>query len=118
MTTSPKTMIMIANMKNAAIEDTAFSTAVTARSNPSSMPISPAATDLIDRNSRDHRVEFLERIAAALAARIECFRPGLVDTLQQVPELLGLQRLEAHPGGLQFLLGRLIGLLQFLTHRR
>src|SRR3954471_889827 len=96
-------MIMIANMKNAAMEDTTFSTAPNALNNASSTSTPPGVPPRRDRsfgrNGGDQCVEFAHRIAAALAAGVEPFGPGLGDALQQFLELVRLHRLEAHAGG-------------------
>src|SRR6266566_6938799 len=115
-------MIMMANMKIAAIVDTAFSTAPSALNNPLSTLKSPQAscrcphpTDLFDRHGRDHCVELPKRVASVLATGIKALGPGLGNALQKVLELLGRRRLKAHPRGGQGILGRLIGLLYGLA---
>src|SRR5689334_25394495 len=104
MMTSPNTMIMMANMKTAAIVEAIFSTVPTARDIPSSkihLPgvsiLQPAVIRILRLFGWDGRhrcVEFLQRFAASLAAGIEPFRPRLGDALHQVLEFrigLGLQ---------------------------
>src|SRR3954463_16451490 len=114
MMTSPNTMIMMANMKTAAMVEAIFSTVPTARNIPSSkihLPkvsiLQPAVIRILrilrlfGRDGRHRCVEFLQRFGASLAAGIEPFRPRLGDALHQVLELrigLGLQGFETDAG--------------------
>src|SRR4051794_29626434 len=102
-------MIMIANMKSAAIEDTAFSTAASALSDRSSKSNSSRTTgergatiELVGWNGRDHGIEFAQGLAAALSARVQALRPGLGYAFQQLLEFVALQLLEANAGGFEF----------------
>src|SRR4051794_21996264 len=120
MTTSLKTIIMIANMNIAAIVDTAFSRTPTALNSPSSTSISPGycccgemddtPIRLLGRNARDRRVELLKRVAAPLAARIQPFRPGLRYSLEEVLEPGAGARLQTFESD-----GRFQRLLRFLV---
>src|SRR5689334_18881353 len=97
MMTSENTIIMIANMKTAAIVEAIFSSALSARNTRSSNPVSPLSPPLLRRDRRNRSVEFLQGFAALLAAAVEAVGPGLVDALHQVLELrfrLRRQRLE------------------------
>src|SRR5882757_3710681 len=97
MMTSPKTMIMIANMNAAATVEAIFSILVSAFNIPSSkihlprVSILQAAANRVLRlfggNGRHRRVEFPQRVAAALAASVQSLRPGLGHALHQVLEL-------------------------------
>src|SRR3954471_20637252 len=114
MMTSPNTIIMIANMKTAAMVDAIFSIAVSTFNIPSSkihlprVSILQAAASRILRlfggNGRYRRVEFLQRVAAALAAPVQSLRPGPGDALHQVLELridLGREHVKTNALGLE-----------------
>src|SRR5471032_500642 len=124
-------MIMIANMKTAAIVDVTRSTAVKALRlalinlvsvgwGSGRLVVSRSAVcacDSLDRHGSRGGIELLERVAAALAARIEPIRPGFRHALQKILEFganLGLQRFEVNPGRCHGLFGGLVGLLHLL----
>src|SRR5258707_13759673 len=130
MITSPKTMIMIANMNTAAIVEAIFSTTPSALNIPSSKIHLPRASilqsamvcvlRLFGGNGGDRGVKFLQRVAAALAACVEPLRPRLGDAFHQILEFridLGLQGFKANLRFERFL-GLVVGLLDLLTGRR
>src|SRR5437879_6057489 len=96
MMTSPNTMIMIANINTAAMVEAIFSSAPTTLNIPSSkihlprvpilQPLAVRVLRLFDGNGLDSRVEFLQRVAAALAPGVQSFRPVLCDALHQILE--------------------------------
>src|SRR6267154_138147 len=97
MMTSPKTMIMIANMNTAATVEAIFSIVASAFNIPSSKIHLPKASilqaaanrvlRLFGGNGRYRRVEFPQRVAAALAAPVESFRSGLGDVRHRLLDL-------------------------------
>src|SRR5882757_6597846 len=131
MMTSPKTMIMIANMNTAATVEAIFSIVASAFNIPSSkihlpkVSILQAAANRVLRlfggNGRYRRVEFPQRVAAALAAPVESFRPGLGDALHQILELradLGREGIKPNAFGFERLLGLVVRFLHRLAGRR
>src|SRR5882757_10845645 len=117
MMTSLKTMIMMANMNAAATVEAIFSIVVSAFNIPSNkihlprVSIVQAAANRVLRlfggNGRYRRVEFLQGVAAALAASVQSLRPRLGDALHQVLELridLGRKGIETNALGLERLL--------------
>src|SRR5437764_9403793 len=117
MMTSENTIIMIANMKAAAIDDAIFSSALTSLNVLSSnfRPPRQSARPLsFGRNGCDRRVEFPQRIAAALAAGIEPLRPVFSDAFHQILEFrtgLRLQGFEFDALGLHRPLDLVVGFL-------
>src|SRR5258706_10783219 len=131
MMTSPNTMIMIANMNTAATVEAIFSIVASAFNIPSSkihlpkVSILHSAANRVLRlfggNGRYRRVEFPERVAAALAASVQSLRPGFGDALHQILELrvdLRRERIKTNALGFERLLGLVVRLLHRLAGGR
>src|SRR4051812_40590400 len=128
MMTSLNTMIMIANMNAAATVEAIFSMVLSVFNIPSSKIHLPKVSivqataarvlRLLGWNGGHAGVELLQRIAAALAAAVQPFSPGLGDALHQVLELradLGREHVKANTLALERFLGLVVGLLNRLA---